>query len=243
MATEIAITDREAAFMANGIYRAITHDMKDIISEYALPTSIGAGLFRYNYIYKNLTSEFGGRFDWSFHRIGFWTLLILHDKVSNLTFSVMSENTLKRLLQHQSEKPRHIEALVSKNKMREPASRQLALFDIEYEKDADELESLRQKLLLGFDGVIGEHVLIVFDSNYAGAISCRAVLLTPDLEIGYSEDWSKHLKEYVVPEATVLASLLEPDEDLPLATLKSELFEDLEESFLVSQARDEKIDD
>ena len=55
MPKAIPITDDQKAFLANGIYRAVSLDMPDVISDNGLPTAIGSGLFRWNFINRNLS--------------------------------------------------------------------------------------------------------------------------------------------------------------------------------------------
>ena len=43
---EIPLSENQKAFLANGIFRAVTQDMPELIYENALPTTVGSGLFR-----------------------------------------------------------------------------------------------------------------------------------------------------------------------------------------------------
>lgn len=78
--------------------------------------------------------------------------------------------------------------------------------------DVDALCNLRNQLLGNFTGMVEEHVLVLFDSNFSGVISARAVLLTPELEIAVSEDWTKFLRSTAIPQDTILSELLTDDE-------------------------------
>lgn len=242
MASEISVSERQASLFANSIYRAITQDLPDMISEYHLHTSVGAGQFRYNFINRNLSALFDEGFDIYYVKRGFWTFIVLYSSTLQLSFSVMSEQNLARLQHHLPSKAHYLEALVLNNEKREPLTRQLSLFETKVDRDFDELEELRQKLLVQIDGVIKEHVLVVFDAGYAGVTSCRAVLLTPDLEIAISEDWSQYLKEHVIPESTILSKLLEDDDEISLVNLKSEISKELEENFIVSEIEEKDND-
>lgn len=69
-----------------------------------------------------------------------------------------------------------------------------------------------------------EHVLVLFDYNFLGVTSARAVLLTPKMEIAFSEDWTPYLqKQYIPPKY-----LVEHDEDdnQLLAKLKPQFVSD-----------------
>lgn len=43
---EIPLSENQKAFLANGIFRAVTQDMPELIYENELPTAVGSGLFR-----------------------------------------------------------------------------------------------------------------------------------------------------------------------------------------------------
>ena len=91
MHNSIPISEDQKSFIANGIYRAITQDMPEVIADNNLPTTLGGGLFRWNFINRNLSENLNGDFETSIQPRGSWRLLLLRDKNTNLSFSIMSE--------------------------------------------------------------------------------------------------------------------------------------------------------
>ena len=91
MNNSIPISDGQKVFIANGIFRAISQDLPEIIYEHNLPTTVGAGLFRWNFINRNLSDSLCADFEVCIPPRGAWRVLILRDKVSNMSFSIMSE--------------------------------------------------------------------------------------------------------------------------------------------------------
>lgn len=218
MHNSIPISDDQKAFIANGIYRAITQEMPEVIVEHNLPTTLGSGLFRWNFINRNLSENLNGDFETSIQPRGAWKLPLLRDKKTNLSFSIMSETNFRKVQRTAAEKIHYLEALISQNKNREPLNHQFSLFDDDRCRDKSILANLRDQLLSGFTGIVEEHVLILFDYNFAGVTSARAVLLTPKMEIALSDDWTRYLRSTVIPKNTFLDEVLSDDEIL--ATLK-----------------------
>ena len=70
MCQNIPLSNEQKIFLANGIFRAVTQDMSELIYENELPTSVGSGLFRWNFIDRNLCTELGGDFEHSFQKRG-----------------------------------------------------------------------------------------------------------------------------------------------------------------------------
>lgn len=217
---EIPLSEEKKIFLANGIYRAVTQDMPELIYENDLPTSVGSGLFRWNFINRNLSDGLGGKFQVSFQKRGAWKFLILRDDATNFSLSVMTEQNLKKLQRHPTLHPHYLEALVSTNQNRDPVEGQLCFEEMKVDRDCSVLAELRNQLLSGFSGIMGEHLLILFDYDFTGVTSARAVLLTPLLEIAVSDDWTKYLKSKFVPQNSPLAAILSSDE--PLVRLKGE---------------------
>lgn len=214
----IPISDDQKSFIANGIYRAITQDMPEVIAEHNLPTTLGGGLFRWNFVNRNLSENLNGDFETSIQPRGSWRLLLLRDKTTNLSFSIMSESNFRKVQRSVTDSIHYLEALISHNKNREPLSQQLSFLPDNRYRDENILSNLRDQLLSCFTGIVEEHVLILFDYNFAGVTSARAVLLTPKMEIAVSEDWTQFLRSTVIPKNTLLDDILADDE--VLATLK-----------------------
>lgn len=215
---EIPLSENQKAFLANGIFRAVTQDMPELIYENELPTAVGSGLFRWNFINRNLSNGLNGEFQVSFQKRGAWKFLLLYDSITNFSVSVMTEQNLKKLQRHPTLHPHYLEALVSNNQNRVPIEGQLCLEEMMVERDFSILSELRNQLLSSFSGIIGEHLLILFDYNYTGVTSARAVLLTPTLEIAVSDDWAKYLKSKHIPKGSPLMSIVSDDE--PIVKLK-----------------------
>lgn len=232
----IPISENQKIFIANGIFRAITQDLPEIIYENNLPTTLGSGLFRWNFVNRNLSENLYGDFETCIQTRGSWKLLILRDKKTNLSFSIMSEKNFRKLQRSSADSIHYLEALICANKNREPDVGQLSLFDSRKPKDASALETLRCQLLSGFSGIVEEHVLILFDYTYTEVTSARAVLLTPKMEIALSEDWTRYLKATYVPQGTLLE--LVSDDDEILAKLKPQ-FDSSSKPIVSQDKRDE----
>lgn len=224
MYNAIPISDDQKSFIANGIYRAITQEMPEVIAEHNLPTTLGGGLFRWNFINRNLSENLNGDFETSIQPRGSWRIPLLRDKKTNLSFSIMSEANFRKVQRSTSNSIHYLEALISHNKNREPLSRQLSFFPDSRCRDENVLSNLRDQLLSCFTGIVEEHVLILFDYNFAGVTSARAVLLTPKMEIAVSDDWTQFLRSTVIPKNTLLDDILADDE--VLATLKPQFDSD-----------------
>lgn len=220
MPKAIPITDDQRAFIANGIYRAVSLDMPDVISDNGLPTAIGSGLFRWNFINRNLSDSLGGDFETAIVPRGSFKVIILRDRESNFSFSAMTEANFRKIQQKKNDRIHYLEALISKNKSRTPMDAQMTLFGDYRVRDMSLLFYLRDRLLSHFTGIVEEHILILFDYNCAGVTSARAVLLTPEMEIAYSEDWTRFLRTTVVPKGSLLEDILDDNE--VLAALKPE---------------------
>ena len=207
-------------FLANGIFRAVTQDMPELIYENELPTNVGSGLFRWNFINRNLSDGLDGEFQVCFKKRGAWKFLLLYESISKLSISVMTEKNLRKLQHDALFRLHYLEALVSNNKKREPIEGQIRIGGMEIERDRSILTEFRNQLLSEFSGIVDEHLLILFDYDYTGVTSARAVLLTPALEIAVSEDWTKYLKTQYIPQKSILATVLADDE--PMVKLKEE---------------------
>ncbi len=237
MNDSIPITESQKTFVANGVFRAVTLDMPDVIEDNRLKTSLGSGQFRWNFIIRNLSDSFEAEFEAITQPRGCWKVLLLRDLVSNLSLSIMSERNFRKLRRHSSDHIHYLSALISKNKERESIEHQLCLDGFRVMPDKNTLSEIRAQLLSAFSGMVTEHVLVLFDYNYTGVISMRAVLLTPNMEIAVCEDWTKYLKSTFIPEISAFNSLL--DDDTPIVKLKSE-FE--HNDIIVEEHRETDID-
>ena len=63
--------------------------MPELIYENELPTAVGSGLFRWNFINRNLSNGLNGEFQVSFQKRGAWKFLLLYDSITNFSVSVM----------------------------------------------------------------------------------------------------------------------------------------------------------
>lgn len=228
MARSIPIEEENIRILVDGICRAISQDMPEIIYENQLPTSVGSGLFQYNFVYRNLLNKIDNSdFEFSLQRRGSWWFIILYDRVSGFTFTIMSEQNLTRLQNDKKLQGHYLQALVLYNERRQPQCKQLTLFDVEKKPNFLYLLNLREQLLSGFTNPVGEHVLVLFDAFKSEIIFIRAALLTPELEIAIDDNWSEYISEtYFVNESLVaLVNNVEP-EDEPLAKLKKDVEEE-----------------
>lgn len=215
----IPLREDQKVFFANSIFRAVTQDLPELIDENNLPTNVGSGLFRWNFINRNLSAASNDDFELSFPKRGAWKFILLREKNTGLSFSVMTEQNLKRLQSNPSFQAHYLEALVSGNVIRDPIEGQRYFVDLFPERDAVFLSNLRNQLLSGFSGTVEEHVLVLFDYNDIGVTSARAVLLTSSLEITVSENWTQYLTSTYVPKTSIFTTALS-DEDEPLVKLK-----------------------
>lgn len=206
--------------IVQGIFNAITNDIPELISEHELPTANGSGLFRWNFINRNIKLNIIGEMQFSILKRGPWKFLLLYDAKTGFTFSVMTESNLIRLQKRRSEGIHYIEALSSVNIGYEPIEEQLRFPGCEVKRDEKMLEELREQLLSEFAGIIRNHILILFNCGYNIVTSARAVLLTPQLEIAYDENWSQYLSKPYYHRNALIADII-TDEDEPIVTLKN----------------------
>ena len=216
----IPITEHQKIFIANGVFRAVTLDMPEVIEENKLTTSLGSGQFRWNFIIRNLSESFEANFEAITPPRGPWRVLLLRDLVSNLSFSIMSERNFRKLRRSSSDRIHYLEALISENEKRESLEQQICMNEFQKVREKNILSSIRTQLLSTFSGIVTEHVLVLFDYDFSVITSMRAVLLTPEMEIAVSEDWAKYLKSTFVPDVSILSSLFDDDE--PIVKLKPE---------------------
>ncbi len=216
----IPITESQKIFVANGVFRAVTLDMPEVIEDNNLKTSLGSGQFRWNFIIRNLSDSFEANFETITPPRGCWKLLLLRDLVSNFSLSIMSERNFRKLRRSSSDRVHYLPALISENKERASIENQLCLDGFRITPDKNILSDIRAQLLSAFSGMVTEHILVLFDYDFTGVTSMRAVLLTPDMKIAVCEDWTKYLKSTFVPDVSILGSLVDDDE--PIVKLKPE---------------------
>ncbi|MCL2285417.1 MAG: DUF5986 family protein [Firmicutes bacterium] len=219
--SSIDIPDDAKHAITYGIATAITQDIPDLIREHNLPTTNGIPLARWNWVHKRVSENLGGRFQSKYVSRGGWKVLLLYEQILGFTFSIMSE---ANLLSKQKSLPKNIhylEALVAKNPKTDAIVGQLRLPGIEINREVSIVEQLRDKLLSDFVGIIQNHITIIFDSSLNTVTSARAVLLTPQLDISYSEDWSHLIKEpYIIGKASILEEMKDENPE-SLVRLKS----------------------
>lgn len=224
----IDISDDVRHAIANGIFSAITNDIPEVIQENNLPTSYGAGQFRWNFINRNVINHLDGCFQISIVKRGAYPCLIIYDATTDFTFSIMSERNLARLQKRLPAGIHYLEALVSKNTGYDIIEGQVRLdFPETIVRDHTYIDSLRNQLLNDFTGIVKNHILITFEYSYSRVISARAILLTPEFGIAFSEDWSHFLDTpYIIGKASILEELNKDDENEPLVHLKGRQIEE-----------------
>ena len=214
MSYTFPLSDDSKVFLSNCIFRAITNDLPELIYENRLPTSVGSGQFRWNFINRNLLEDAPENFETAFAKRGGWIFILLRDAYTNLSFSIMSEKNFANLQKHPKQKEHYLEALVSQNEWREPISSQISIDGFFPDRDQSILSELRSQLFSGFTGIIDEHVLVLYDYNYSGVTTIRAVLLTPKLEIAASDDWTNFMRNTFIPTKTINVTSSGEEEDL-----------------------------
>lgn len=220
--------DAKHAF-ANGIFNAVTNDMPELIQEQELPTTVGGGLFRWNFINRNVSRNLDGTFQATYAKRGAWRALLLYESSVKFTFSIMTENNLGKLQHHLPTNLHYLEALVSQNIGYQPIEGQMRLEECDRERDPSMVAQLRDQLLCDFAGIVENHIVILFDYDYSRVLSARAVLLTPKLEVAFSEDWSKYLNKPYFHKDTILAVLTENDDEESLVSIKPNVEESKDE--------------
>lgn len=206
--------------ITNGIFTAVTHDIPDLIQDHQLPTNNGIGQFRWNYIHKRVQENLGGRFQHRYASRGPWKLLFIYEQELGFTFSIMAEKNLSRLQERLPKGIHYLEALISKNTGYDVIQGQMRLAGCEHQRNPSDIEKLRDTLLTDFAGIIKNHILILFDYSIGRVISARAILLTPQFDIAFDEDWSSFLKTpYIIGKASIIEDMIDDDSE-PLVQLK-----------------------
>jgi hypothetical protein len=216
------ISDDVRNAIANGIFTAITNDIPEIIQEHNLTTSFGAGHFRWNYIIRNVRNNLEGCLQLDVVKRGAFPLLLIYDKSTGFTFSIMAERNLSKLQRRLPNVIHYLESLIMNNAGYEAIEGQIRLEDVmKIERNQTAIENLRNQLLSSFSGIIKNHILITFEYSFFRVISASAVLLTPELEIAFKEDWSHFLnKQYIVGKNSLIAEMNEQDSEEPLVRIK-----------------------
>ncbi|AFL99005.1 hypothetical protein Desde_0547 [Desulfitobacterium dehalogenans ATCC 51507] len=220
--TSLNMEDDARHAIANGIFTAVTSDIPELVQDYNLPTSNGVGLFRWNFINKNISENLGGRFQLSYAKRGPWKFLLLFERNNGITFSIMTEKNLSKLQKRLPEGTHYLESLIASNTGYDIVEGQLSLEFEQTSRDSDAINKLREELLSEFAGIIKNHILILFDYDDSLVISARAVLLTPELGIAYSEDWSHLLNSpYIIGKTSIVEDMRDDDNE-PLVRMKGQ---------------------
>lgn len=216
------ISDDVRNAIANGIFTAITNDIPEIIQEHNLTTSYGAAHFRWNFINRNVTTNLEGRFQTDVVKRGPFPVLLIYDESTGFTFSIMAERNLSKLQRRLPSGIHYLESLILKNTEYEMVEGQLSLdFPNKVERDQTAIENLRNQLLSNFTGIVKNHILIAFDYSFSRVTSAKAILLTPEFGVAFSEDWSAFLdKPYIVGKKSLLAEMTNDENEEPLVRLK-----------------------
>ena len=210
--SSLTMEDDARHAIANGIFSAVTSDMPELIQEHNLPTVNGGSLFRWNFVNRNVSANLGGRFQTSYVKRGPWKFLILFEQDSGMTFSIMTERNLGRLQRRLPDGIHYLESLVAPNSGYDVVEGQMSLDLGKEPRDQSAIEKLREELLNEFAGVIKNHILILFEYDFHRVLSARAVLLTPELGVAYTEDWSPFLnKPYEIKKTSLLEDMKDVD--------------------------------
>jgi hypothetical protein len=211
--TELNLSNDDRHAITNGIFKAISQDMPDLINDEQLPTAIAAPLFRHNFIIRNVQNNLGGNFDSKIIPRGPFQVLLLFEKDIGFTFSIMSEANFERLRKRLPDNPHYIEAFVFNNTGYEEIEGQMFFEDSRPERDKMVIENLRNKIMQ-FDGIIKNHIVVLFSSTFNKVTSIRIVLPTPQLGIAYSEDWSSFMETPFFSKTSILnTDLINEDEE------------------------------
>lgn len=218
--------------ITNGIFTAVTHDIPDLIQDHQLPTNNGIGLFRWNYIHKRVQDNLGGRFQLKYASRGAWKLLFLYEQELGFTFSIMAEKNLARLQERLPAGIHYLEALISKNTGYDVIQGQMRLEGCEHRRNPSDIEKLRDLLLSDFAGIMKNHILILFDYSFNRVISARAILLTPQFDIAFDENWSGYLESpYIIGKDSIIEDMTAEDSDM---IVKLKPIEEISKADLVS---------
>ncbi|MDR2547525.1 MAG: DUF5986 family protein [Lachnospiraceae bacterium] len=206
--------------ITHGIFSAITHDIPDLIQEHGLPTAIGFGQARWNWIHKRVSENLEGRFQVHYAPRGAWKAMLLYENNLGFTFSIMSEKNFTILQKHLPKNVHYIESLISKNTGYDVIQGQMRLAGCDHHRNPSDVEKLRNMLLTDFAGIIKNHILILFDYNFNRVVSMRAILLTPQFDIAFDEDWSNFLKTpYIIGKTSFIEDMIDDDSE-PIVCLK-----------------------
>jgi hypothetical protein len=163
-----------------------------------------------------------GRFQIDVVKRGPFPVLLLYDESTGFTFSIMAERNLNKLQRRLPNGIHYLESLIVKNTGYEIIKGQLSLdFPQKVERDQTAIENLRNQLLSNFMGIVKNHILIAFDYSFSRVTSAKAILLTPEFGVAFSEDWSAFLdKPYIVGKKSLLSEMAIEENEEPLVRLK-----------------------
>jgi hypothetical protein len=193
--------------------------MSDLINDERLSTAIGAGLFRHNFIIRNVQENLGGNFDARIVPRGAFRVLLLFERELGFTFSIMSETNFESLRKRLPDRIHYIEACVSTNTDYDEIEGQMRFDGCKQERDQSVIIRLRDEMMQ-FDGIINNHFIVLFSCAYNKVTSVRVVLPTPELGIAFKEDWSVYLEKPFYSDNSVINVDLMGDDEEPLVKLK-----------------------
>ena len=198
--TLLAVEDTLAIGITKSISDAVGDDIRRDVIVNELDTNNGTSTRIWDYINRNLGRNLSSEYYITKPtKRGRWEMKPIFDKRSKVLYTIMREERFSQLLTEvlDRDSAHYVQALAHElNVEIAHPNEQLSLFeDTEY-FDEDQVRKIVLKINhdLGIpDGIIENHVLVLFSSSNHMMKSIRACVLKGDLTIVADRDWSKFI--------------------------------------------------
>ncbi|MCL6571720.1 MAG: DUF5986 family protein [Bacillus sp. (in: Bacteria)] len=199
----IPLQDSRKLAMIEAVANAIGKNILEFIQEFDLATYNSIHMLKWDFTNTNLIKAFNGDgFNCFFAKRGPWKFVLIFDEINQYLYTLMKRNRLELIRDNiRTEKIHYLEALVLPNEglvAQEESKRtfQMNLFDLDSNARNLALNEVLDDLTKAIGKQIQRYVLIAFENNKNILESASAIILTPNLEIAYEEEWSDLIPAY-----------------------------------------------
>lgn len=234
--------------ITKSISDAVGDDIKLDVKINELDTNNGTPTRIWDYINRNLSRNLPhDRYITKITKRGRWELKPIFDKEVGVLYTIMREERFAQLQNEviDRDSAHYVQALSHElNSELEYQQKQLTLFNIEEANyfDEEQIQKILQKIYrdLGIpDGVVNNHVVILFSSKNYTLLSVRACVLKGDLSIVGEKEWNEFID---ITESSIVETTNEIESIVPEDKLrfKAKATKKLEEKKKI-KAKDKNI--
>ncbi len=228
MNTRIALADTHKTIIIDSIAEAIGQDINDYKQDNALFTYNGIHFTKWDFINTNIVRSLPSNIKaFKIERGNLWAFLLLHDKESGNVYVFMAEKRFNQLTNPKTlerrqikMKPHFLDAFVQLNKGLIAPAGQPALFEVEQPEWNELCQTALHKMTNFLVGEVNNLVVVVHSASRGEIKSVEAYILTSELEVFHSEDWSQLITPNFASVLEIVEDVDLSEEDIPL-TIKS----------------------